>query len=161
VEFVAPAVSSASLGQSSGAELATIIEADMLLDNPQVKYVDLMQHGYLVLDVTGGHVQSDWYYLETILEPSDVEVLGASWEVLDGENHLVEASGAAPAGTSAPATPGAQPRVAAATAAPPAGGRTLPATGASGGFTAGALVAGAALGARFLERRSRLLDEQR
>jgi hypothetical protein len=37
----------------------------------------------------------------------------------------------------------------------------LPATGATGGFTAGALVAGAALGARFLERRSRLLDEQR
>jgi alkaline phosphatase D len=155
VEFVSPAVSSASLAQSSGAELAALIEADMLLDNPQVKYVDLSRHGYIVLDVTAAHVQSDWYYIETVLQPSDAEVLGASWEVLDGENHLVEASGATSAGAAAPATPGAEPRVAAGATAPRDAGR-LPATGGSGSVALGAAVAGAALGARFLERRSRL-----
>jgi alkaline phosphatase D len=155
VEFVTPAVSSASLAQSSGAELAALIEADMLLDNPQVKYVDLMQHGYLVLDVSAERVQSDWYYVDTVLRPSEAEVLGASWEVLDGANHLVEASGAAPNGTVAPATPGGQPRVAAASASAPAGrGSRLPATGGAGLGAAPLLAAAAALGAKLLERRS-------
>jgi len=131
VEFVAPAVTSASLAESSGPELAALIEADMLLDNPQVKYVDLMEHGYIVLDVTAERVQSDWFYVDTVLAPSETEVLGASWMVEDGANHLVEAGA-----TSAPT------------------GDSLPATGGAG-LGAAPLLAAAALGARLLERRSR------
>lgn len=155
VEIVTPAITSASLGESSGPEIAALLEADMLLDNPQVKYVDLMEHGYVVLDVTAARVQADWYYVDTVLRPSETEVLGASWQSEDGADHLTEASGPAPAGTAAPAVPGSQPRVLAATAAEQTRGAELPATG-GGALGAAPLLAAAALGAKVLERRSRL-----
>ena len=152
VEVVCPAVSSASLAQSSGAELASVIEADMLLDNPQVQYVDLDRQGYVVLDITAERAQADWYYVDTVLQPSETEVLGASWAAADGANHFVEADAASPAGVAAPATPGTQPRVLAA-AAPR--DDLLPATGGDG-LGAAPLLAAAALGAKLLERRARL-----
>ncbi|MEY2476829.1 MAG: alkaline phosphatase [Actinomycetota bacterium] len=152
VEVVCPAVSSATLGQSSGAELAAAIEADMLLDNPQVQYVDLEHHGYVLLDVTAERAQADWYYVDTVLQPSETEVLGASWASAAGDNHFVEAAGAAPGGVAAPATPGNQPRVLAATAP---SGEVLPVTG-GGGLGAAPLLAAAAVGAKLLERRARL-----
>lgn len=154
VEFVAPAVTSAALGETAPG-ISTLIEADMLANNPQVKYVDLMEHGYVVLDVTAARVQADWYYVDTVLRPSETEVLGASWLVEDGANHLIEADGPSPAGTAAPAVPGAQPRVLAAAAAERPRGAELPATG-GGALGAAPLLAAAALGAKVLERRSRL-----
>ena len=102
VEVVTPAVTSASLGETFGAPTAPVIEAAFRAANPHVKYVDVMEHGYVVLDVTADRVQADWFFVDTVAEPSDGERLGTSWQVLDGEQHLRPASGPAPAGREAP-----------------------------------------------------------
>jgi alkaline phosphatase D len=108
VEVVTPAVSSPSLAETfdpAGAAAAPAIEAAFRAANPHVRFVDVMEHGYVVLDVTAARVRADWFFVDTVAEPSDGERLGASWEVLDGEQHLRSASGPAPAGAGGPVLP--------------------------------------------------------
>jgi alkaline phosphatase D len=44
--------------------------------NPHLKYVDLTQHGYFVLDVRADSIQCDYFYVPTITTEADVEKWG-------------------------------------------------------------------------------------
>lgn len=114
VEYVTPSITAASLG--FGVEDLThvpgsgeLVEAAVPLANPHVKYFNAFDHGYFTLDLTAGHAQADWWYVDTIFRPSKNESAGPSWTVASGAAHLVEASGPAAAGRQAPATPPASP----------------------------------------------------
>lgn len=115
VEFVTPSITSANFESLGPAGVAAFeAEARNPEDNPHVKYVDFASHGYYVLDVNRERVQADWYYIDTVTEPSDNERLGASWRVLDGVNHLDQtasyqsnAPGPAAAGVNDPPVPAA------------------------------------------------------
>lgn len=83
VEFVTPAVASPGFPFNA---------ADALLStNPHLRWTDLDQRGYVVVDVDTERVQASWWFVSDIESPSGGdESLGAVWSVADGSNHLVE-----------------------------------------------------------------------
>ncbi|MEM6298370.1 MAG: alkaline phosphatase D family protein [Bacteroidota bacterium] len=83
-----PLVNQPSLGLDWG-------EFAGLNPNPHMKYVDLDDHGYFVMDIQNDKIQADWYHIEDILTPDSDEELKASWFSNDGENHLTEATAVA------------------------------------------------------------------
>ncbi|MCS7188962.1 MAG: alkaline phosphatase D family protein [Bacteroidia bacterium] len=88
VEFVTPSITSANASFIGNLGNPTIISQA----NPHVKYVNLTQHGYLVLDVTDQQVQGDWYFVNTITQPQSGETQGESWYVRRGERFLRRAN---------------------------------------------------------------------
>ncbi|NJN76963.1 MAG: phosphodiesterase [Saprospiraceae bacterium] len=56
--------------------------------NPHIKYVDLDRNGYIILDVTAEQVQANFYYMKTILKPSDKEYFGTALATQSGKYHL-------------------------------------------------------------------------
>ncbi len=72
VEFIAPSVT------SPGSQVAlnvNIIKAA----NSHIKYVDLTKHGYIILDINHDRAQSDWYFVNTIDQPSSAITYATSY----------------------------------------------------------------------------------
>jgi alkaline phosphatase D len=65
-------------------------EKEMLEAFPHMKYVDLDSHGYNIVDVTPERVQVEWWNVDTVLERSQNESLGAAWKVESGKPKLVQ-----------------------------------------------------------------------
>ncbi len=63
--------------------------------NPHMQYIDVTEHGYVILDVNQQRVQGDWYYVNTLDQRSGQYDYGASWYVNAGERHLRQANAAA------------------------------------------------------------------
>jgi len=111
VEFATPSVSSANFDENVGAEIAVGLEfqinrpieaapgVSLGNPNPHMKYVDLIKHGYFVLDIKPDSAQADWFH-SPILEISNEEEFSAAFYTRDGENYLQQAT--------APAAPKAQ-----------------------------------------------------
>ncbi len=98
VEFVGTSVTTTSSPIAVGVGL---IQAA----NPHMKYIDLTQKGYMVLDLTEQSAQTDWYYVSDITATDFTSAWGAGWKTDDGDNHLAEAGTEAPAGTYPPLAP--------------------------------------------------------
>jgi alkaline phosphatase D len=77
VEFVGPSVTSPGLSIPLG---ASAIQAS----NSHIKYADLSQHGFMILDVNTTRTQCDWYYVNTLDQSSSVYSYAKSMYV----NHL-------------------------------------------------------------------------
>ncbi len=56
---------------------------------PHIKYCELDSHGYNLVDITGERIQVEYWHLETVLERSEKEKLGAVWQVDLGKPKLV------------------------------------------------------------------------
>lgn len=83
VEFVAPAISSPGFPFNAAAAL--------LATNPHLKWIDVDQRGYVLVDVDSERVQASWWFVEDVESTAGgAEVLGAVWAVRDGTNFLVE-----------------------------------------------------------------------
>jgi len=98
VEFVVTSISTTSSPINIG---GSIIQAA----NPHIKYVDLSQKGYLILDLTHDKAQSDWYYVGSITSPTFTPNWGTGWFTNDGDNHLSQASAPAVADAYPPLAP--------------------------------------------------------
>ncbi len=98
VEFVVTSVTSSSFPIPVGQNLIISL-------NPHIKYADLTQKGYLILDLTAQAAQSDWYYVSNVTQPTFTSSWGAGWLTNDGDNHLSQASQPAVAGTYPPLAP--------------------------------------------------------
>lgn len=103
VEFVTTSITSTSFNLPIGSGLITLF-------NDHVKYVDLTQRGYLIFDVNQQRVQGDWYYVNTVTQPSTAETFATARQSLDQSRRLTTASGpsvAAPGmiGVQAPLAP--------------------------------------------------------
>jgi len=61
VEFVTPSVSSPSVSFGGGIGAGAV-----MLANSHIKWVDLINRGYLILDVSPEKTQSDWYFVNDI-----------------------------------------------------------------------------------------------
>ena len=85
VEFVTPAVTSPGIGEPAQAAL---LAAVLKQTHPHIKFVELSQRGYALLDITPARIQCEWYHVPTIGERSSAESLAAALLVKDGENHL-------------------------------------------------------------------------
>lgn len=81
VEFVCTSVTSPGIPISVGQNIIAAF-------NPHMKYIDLTEHGYLLLDVTSNRTQGEWYYVDDLSTPvSDVN-FATAYFTNDGENHL-------------------------------------------------------------------------
>jgi len=61
--------------------------------SPHIKYADLTQRGYLILDIDTQRAQADWVYVSSITAQNFTENYAASWYVKKGERFLRQASG--------------------------------------------------------------------
>ena len=52
-----------------------------------MKYAQLVDHGYFILDVKPDSVQANWFF-SPIESPADEESFGEAWYTLEGENRL-------------------------------------------------------------------------
>jgi len=82
VEFITPAIA------SSRFEFSGIPHSLIEQNDPHIRYADLLSNGYMVLDVTPGKVQGDYYYVATTDSPDTREQLGASMYSLHGTKHF-------------------------------------------------------------------------
>lgn len=73
------------------------------LANAHIKYIDLLKHGYLLLDLNRQRLQGDWILLSTVTDMNYTSFVGASWQNLTGIRHLTRASNALMARTNRPA----------------------------------------------------------
>lgn len=88
VEFVTPAVSSPS--PISPQEKAEQTARDLIAAHPHIKYVDLFQRGYMVLDINRNSVTNNWYHLDTVLSRPGSEYLAKQYRVLLNKPGLSE-----------------------------------------------------------------------
>ncbi|MGB1042639.1 MAG: alkaline phosphatase D family protein [Tenacibaculum sp.] len=71
-EFIVPSVTSENL-DAYGWFAASIAESYTKSLNPNMKEVDLDNHGYYILDIKEDKVQADWYYMNDITKPNTGE----------------------------------------------------------------------------------------
>lgn len=84
VEFVVPGITSPGLDKASAEPLHP-----MLMAAPHVKYVNLWQRGYMLLDVNAQRVQADWYLYAAVEDPDEaVEQFAAARSTYAGEHHV-------------------------------------------------------------------------
>ena len=116
VEFVTPSVTAANLNENLGIapedvpeNVPTASELGLAAAYPQLKTVELDEHGYLVLDLTPGRAQADWFYINDVRQPVSDERYSRSFFTAAGENRLQAATAPADekanAPSLAPATP--------------------------------------------------------
>lgn len=87
VEYVCTSVTSGSGGLSIPASLIQVF-------NPYIKYADLVERGYVLLDATDAKVQGDWIYMSTVTDKNFTSSVGASWCDADAANHLTQCNSA-------------------------------------------------------------------
>ncbi len=86
VEFICPAITSPGLGPA----VDRILRPRLATEAPHIKYVDLSQRGYIVLDVDATRAQAAWWHLADVTSiAGGSESLSATFETRAGANHLV------------------------------------------------------------------------
>ncbi|MEO0323867.1 MAG: alkaline phosphatase D family protein [Myxococcota bacterium] len=95
VEFITPSVSSRALGPAAvmaGIEVEALTPVVTRL-NPHIRYFDLLQHGYVLLDIDRARVQAEFYYVgdgEAIRSPTFEETAGPVWFTAAGSQFVTE-----------------------------------------------------------------------
>ncbi|PHN05258.1 alkaline phosphatase D family protein [Flavilitoribacter nigricans] len=108
VEFATPSITSANFDENSNFFIALALQSqinrpvavangtvELGNPNPHMKYADLVQHGYFILDVKPDSVQANWYYTP-ILQVDPQQQFGGAFYTRQGENHLRAAATASP-----------------------------------------------------------------
>jgi len=83
VEYVGTSITSASSPLGVGIGL-------IQTSNPHIRWADLTQKGYVLLDFNKTRTQGDWYFVNTITSQNFTTSVGASWYVNEGETFLRE-----------------------------------------------------------------------
>jgi alkaline phosphatase D len=102
VEFTTPGITSP--GRYSPPEAARRAE-ELLTRHPHLRWVDLHQRGYALLDLDHERAQAEWWFVETLEERRPAEVFGRAYQTRLGESRLVRASGPSPVPAAAPLAP--------------------------------------------------------
>jgi alkaline phosphatase D len=87
VEFVTTSVTSPFVNDTQGF-LANALEGV----NPHLKFVDLSNQGYLLIDADANRVVGEWWFVDTVTAPSGNQRVVGALQVRDGTAHLVGAS---------------------------------------------------------------------
>lgn len=85
VEFVTPSVTSPGISNTS---IGPLLQSE----NPHLKYVDLKDHGFFILDVNAQRIQADWYFVNTLDSIDAGYTWDASFYSNDGAMNLMEAA---------------------------------------------------------------------
>ena len=92
VEFGTASINSANSNERFPTDTVKIHEKRIVGAplNPQLKYTNLRDHGYLELTLLPEEVQARYYYVDKINEPSSVETLAKTLRAAAGENVIRE-----------------------------------------------------------------------
>ncbi|MEZ5560069.1 MAG: alkaline phosphatase D family protein [Pseudomonadales bacterium] len=90
VELVTTSVTSP--GPWGDAATAAQREVAIVRDRPHMHYVNLREHGYLLLDVDGERLRGEFWFVDDIRSRIPGEHLGAAYVTERGANHLVRDS---------------------------------------------------------------------
>lgn len=82
VEYVTPSIT------AGNSPVGGIGESVIQLANNHMKYINLTEHGFLILDVNQIRAQSDWFYVNTLTSSSGAYHWDESWYVNHNERHL-------------------------------------------------------------------------
>ncbi|MCW5899362.1 MAG: alkaline phosphatase D family protein [Flavobacteriales bacterium] len=86
VEFVTTSITSTSFDLPIPSALIQIL-------NPHMKYVNLSQRGYLVIDVNHQRVQGDRWFVPDVSQPNGQESFAGAHFTVDMSRHLMSAAG--------------------------------------------------------------------
>jgi alkaline phosphatase D len=92
VEFGTPSITSGNINERIPTDSATRI-AERLMEpqhNPHLKYVNLSDHGYLLLTLREQEAIAEWYFMEDIQQPQTGEYLAKTYRVAAGQHQLQE-----------------------------------------------------------------------
>jgi alkaline phosphatase D len=64
-------------------------EAMIVRERPHIQYVNLREHGYLLLDLDAERAQAEWWFVDSLTDRGAGEHLGAAFATARGRNHLV------------------------------------------------------------------------
>ncbi len=82
VEFVCTSITSAGLDSLQA--LVPVLRTN----NPHMKYINLNQRGYMLLDITRERVSNEWWYVDSIDKRSRGQSFAMALQTRHGENHL-------------------------------------------------------------------------
>ena len=100
VEFICPGISSPGLGMS----IDRLIRPRLATEAPHIKYVDLSNRGYIVLDLDASRAQAAWWHVDDVASiAGSAESVAMAFETRTGTNHLVESTMVATTRAGAPA----------------------------------------------------------
>ncbi len=86
VEFVTPSVTSPGAPINGGSIL--------MLENPHIKYVELTQHGFIIMDMNQQRIQADWFFVDQIDQVNNSYSWVKSFYSNSGSMQLVETTSA-------------------------------------------------------------------
>jgi alkaline phosphatase D len=88
VEFVATSITSGNSEANVPNSLVSLFQAA----NPHIKYFNLTEHGYFILDLSKAKAQADWNFVSTIESQTYTSSVAASWYANNQERFLREAT---------------------------------------------------------------------
>ncbi len=102
VEFVTTSITSSNFDENLGKAGAQMFNYQInkpllaaapnnVNPNPHMKFANLIDHGYLILDLTPEKAQADWYFMKDILSENKEEYFAEGWFTKTGENRLQKA----------------------------------------------------------------------
>ncbi len=100
VEFVTASVTSQNLNEKLGDDerrRERDVEGEVMRDNPHVQWCEFDHHGYVLVHVTAERLRAEWWFVDTVREPSDAERMESAWEVRTGTSRLYHVAGEATA----------------------------------------------------------------
>lgn len=91
-EFVTPSVSTNGLGERFPRGLAKLIGSILKRKstNPHLRFQNLVNHGYILLDLNNEHAKATWNFCKTVRHRSEKFFANNSWLTKYDENRLVK-----------------------------------------------------------------------
>jgi alkaline phosphatase D len=103
VEVVTPSITSQNLNEKLRVQPGTIcpeIAADFTEALPGLRWCELESHGYVIVDVRSDDITLQWWFVDTVIEPTDIESCGQEMLVRSGDARLLQPITNLPGGTS-------------------------------------------------------------
>lgn len=91
VELATPSLASPNRNESSPGTSPVPQQQALLVENPHLRYVDLDNHGYFILDITPAKAQADYFYVDTKMRSAN-ETFASGWFTNVGDGYLQKAT---------------------------------------------------------------------
>jgi alkaline phosphatase D len=91
VEVTAPAVSAPTFARALAPRVPGahhVLEGILRVANRHIRYLDTAHHGYVVLELTPGQLEAQWWHVATVRRPDPAEYCAARFTVRRGEPRL-------------------------------------------------------------------------
>jgi len=93
VEAVTPSITSQNLNEKLKVQPGMVgpkIAAEFIRTLPGLRWCELESHGYVVADIRAEEIVLEWWYVDTVLRPTDVECCGQRMVVRNGDARLLQ-----------------------------------------------------------------------